>query len=95
MSCFSFKGGRGGRGGGGRRGGGQTRSGHDTPQDDVVPTDVPDSLESNVDGPHIKVKLEPEDHDENIDTLSEDKKADSGPKSKTWFPGSRNARYGD
>ena len=92
---FSFLGGRGGRGGGGRRGGGRTRSGHETLQEDVVSNSIEDNLDSNVADPHVKIKLEPEDHDENIATVPEDKKADSGPKSKTWFPGSRNAKYGN
>jgi len=52
-----------------------------------------DNLDSNVADPNIKVKIEP---DEKIDVSPADKKVDNaGPKSKTWFPGSRDARYID
>lgn len=90
---FFLLGGRGGRGGGGRRGGGRTRSGHETAPDDVVSNSIVDNLDSNVADPNIKVKIEP---DEKIDVSPADKKVDNaGPKSKTWFPGSRDARYID
>jgi|LakMenEpi03Aug12_release.lakeMendotaPanAssembly.Ray.scaffolds.fasta_scaffold513521_1 hypothetical protein len=81
--CLIILGGR-GRGGGARRG--RTRSGRDT-VDESLPNQVEslDELEPEPDA----IKVPPKDEGSTDEKLEKQK---SGPKSKTWFPGSRNSQ---
>ena len=86
-----FSGGRGRvSGGGGRRGRSKSSVALDSSQDEISASTL-ESEQSSLDP--VSIKLEPEDETKEIEA-EEGKKSGkvNGPKSKTWFPGSRNAK---